>query len=344
MRESEGKAISRRNILMVLMIGSLALASCEVRPGQQVTPEGASSTPITSPLLSQTPTTEFTQIPTVEPTKAIPDNPGFFEGVGEIASVEEHNGKWYGIDTVGRAEIVQSPSGEWIKYNRPMGVIFPQVYKDITSANIPEDLNQDEIKRLTGGALVLPLGGVKVPSQEELTSLQNEPLPFGVVLKEQPISKGDYALTHVFVSGYPLGKVALEHKLHAGVFVGFLAFAIPMRYETEVLLFYIENQPGNLNEMWVIPDSSNVQKVDWRSTPNSVIEKALYSSKALGQQIVIAFQINFPDTPDNIYTYPDNENFRLLVSNLEEGRSTNKKMVVGPVMTRLVIPQNILNP
>jgi len=185
---------------------------------------------------------------------ATPENPGYFEGVGEIVEIEQHEGSWYGIDTVGRAEIVFNGS-EWVKFDRPIfGADFENYGGDVMDLydlryNFDiDDLNLDEvpaseIKTLTNTGGTLINWGFQIGSTHWIirhgtgpdttfTSGDSDDLPV------------DVYNWHSQFSGYFIGKIAGDaiytNKSDGSVFTelanNYYVFEIPYRYGRQIIL------------------------------------------------------------------------------------------------------------
>lgn len=267
-KDSIGKIKVSKKALIGAEAAIFALSSSGCA-GVIIRPESTPS-PIESPVSSFvpsetiTPTSEPIHTATVEPTKGIPENPSFFEGVGEIASVEEHEGKWYGIDTIGRAEIVQNDKGEWVKYERPIEFVgYPGVFDSIPK-ELLEDVDQKNITRLNDNGTPLEWGVVKVDDSPGIGK-------------------------HFYASGYPLGTYDYYFPAYKQS-SKFLLFEVPFRYTRQLLSYNIFAQNTVFSELSVIPASGNIQEVHRKAETYTTLMSMLSNPDIRGHQQVLAFQ------------------------------------------------------
>jgi hypothetical protein len=152
------------NILLVIM-----LTACS--NGTSLLPTAAATLPLPTKTFTPQSTATTTDTPTITPTPTQePLNPVNFKVVdgkiqenvngtwkyvqpppefGAMTEVELHEGKMYGIDTIGRAMVVKNDSGEWVKYERPIhGADFEHFYPESSRIRIvfnTENLDLSEI-------------------------------------------------------------------------------------------------------------------------------------------------------------------------------------------------------
>lgn len=278
--------------------------------------------PTSTPLPTFTPTPEATSTPTVEPTPEIPENPGEFEGVGTIASIEQNpaDGKWYGIDTMGRAEIVNE-KGEWIKYERPIGIDTLDRYKSYIPDELLGDLNQEKITRLYGSLENVPLFFPPQTPTQNSTNSDSESLPWGLVKTEINPSNNNI---HYYFSGYPLGTFNFIRKYEGGQqSFTFMLFEIPLKYGRQILmvnLIHPENQIGN-RPVWTVPPSGNVSELNMEYLSAQESLDIFTAPEAVGKQIVIHAFVDVQATDPFPVAYKAAIN--QLINNLKSGKATD---------------------
>lgn len=292
-------------ILMISTILIILLTACQ--PGQLF---GSTLTPTSTITLTPTATTTQTPTPTVTPTPTPPENPGTFEGVGEIASVEEHDGRWYGIDTVGRAMIVQE-NGEWVVFERPIGIETDGYTKEYQiPAEYLKETNQSEIVRF---------------------NKDGSPLPWGIVEEEKPYE--GYSFAHEFISGYILGA---DYFMTGPQKWTVLVFEVPQKYNRQIMVIPIVTDTYSYSSLYLIPPSGNIEEMKQHGMTWDVISKVFMDQKIIGKQVVIAMAVNYCDTPNSECPQGESESDAIRVELM-------KSMNNGEVMstTSQILPQRI---
>jgi hypothetical protein len=287
--------------------------------GQQVGPVGieqSTSTPIVSttqennPTLKVTPSPIATSTSAATATVAVPENPGTFEGVGVIASVEQNpaDGKWYGIDSMGRAEIVLE-NGVWTLYERPVDI---SMQVDESENLIPEaflkEVNQSEITRLNDG-------GVE--------------LPWGLIRQVKPEDGYDY--TNNYISGYALGAYPEKDSYQSWIV---FVFEVPLKYSRQILAFEVANATFAYNVSF-IPASGDIQKLDQNPLVWNLLSKILLNPVIRGKRMVVVFPTNICSDPDaatdceSVLSGLDLQDKQLLTS-MANGQATSITSNINP--------------
>jgi|GEM_PF-5835144 len=260
-------------IFILIIFSNILLSSCS--PGLIT-----SQTPTLTTTLASTSTPTITSTPTLTPTSTItptptpPENPGYFDGVGEITEIELHNDKWYGIDTVGRAQIIfNAQTHEWEKYDRPIEVMYDLNYEDSYSLSpeILQDIEQTQISRL---------------------NTDGETLPWGLLQIEHPFE--GYSFGHAYVSGYLLD--VSSWSLGSDYVITNIVFEIPSRYNRQIINFIKLDGIWMFLDLYVIPDSGNVAEREQKPRTFHDFSTMLSNPDIIGSQIVLAFQINRLDS------------------------------------------------
>lgn len=312
----------KKLLISSFIFSILILAACAPAPTVTSVP---SETPTIQP--SSTPTAIPTLEPTIEATAtqpAPPDNPGFVEGIGNIISVAQRDSdnKWYGMNELGMAVTFQNEMGEWVPYDRPIKLAQNRNTNPLITLEtlgLTEILPED-VTRLKGGKIKSEYASVVNPTDDELKSVYNEDLPFGVVLEEKPYANSTEhpekkELTHVYISGINRGYIntTLIGNENPSMF---LIFEVPLQFESQLLLIIFPDQKNLNADVFHIPASNNVQDaVRVPMTDHSTME-ALSAKNSVGDQLVLALQM-FSSQPEYF------DACRQLVSGLKNDNAVN---------------------
>lgn len=235
--------------------------------------------------------------------------------MGEIAYVEEHEGKMYGIDTVERAIVVRNEAGEWVKFERPiLGASFGDYYiKDSTvettysfkdySDILFEDIPSDKIVRLNGNqSKPLDWGYQKGSySWGDLVSKEADSLP--VTLYQY------YANFSGYFVGIVEGVVHFKSKTssYTGKYHPYYVFEIPYKYERQIILLQatLGKTEEKFNVNVVDQNTATLKEISVFSGPdlNDFILNNVDTLR--GKQIVVRLQAN----PPSPYNYQDYNSF-----------------------------------
>ncbi len=253
------KYSTRLMIVFVTLLGSLALAGCATLGTSTPLEPTATATLIATSTPTVVPTE--TSTPTQEPLNAdnfkvengqIEENVGgswqteqIPSEVGEIASVELHEGQMYGIDTADRAVVVRNASGEWVKFDRPiLGYGFDNVPVD--------DLFPGEVDtwHIENGGTDFP----DVPASEitRLTNTDGTPVVWGYQKGSYVPSDPDFQESDplpdnstgnsINIAGYFLGDIKLADttdfngKTATSNYTNEYVFEIPYKYARQVIV------------------------------------------------------------------------------------------------------------
>ena len=225
------------------------------------------------------------------------------EGTTEISFFDKHNGEWYAIDAQGRAAVKLNEVGEWERYERPVKIARWELIQEPPPSDITEELNPEEISRLVGD--------------------EGETVPYGYLFERSAYDDGKP--THVFVSGYPLGMFVRETPVGRQPI---LAFEVPVRYERQIMFFMIPDQTSSFQNLYFIPISRNINERGRHSKSFHELSVALSNPEAVGNQMIIAFQIRNKDDR-NIY----NNDLEELVTALKKREGFNAKAMFAPSYT-----------
>jgi hypothetical protein len=201
------------------------------------------------------------------------------EEIGEISSFDKHEGEWYGIDTYGRAVVRLNEVGEWVNYERPVLITAPTDYVDMREG-IPQEmlpeLKQEDVLRLVDD------GG-------------NE-IPYGYLFEKAYYKDEKPVYFHIFISGYPLGTFHRTDIYISGPLSRWMLFEIPLRYERQIILFLLPHQTNSFSNLYFIPASRNINERERHPRLFKGVLEALSKPEAIGNQMVLAFQIKEPET------------------------------------------------
>ncbi|MEL7590298.1 MAG: hypothetical protein AAGU17_03255 [Anaerolineaceae bacterium] len=316
----------------ILLLATACSQTNRLTPDIRTATAASTSVPITE-TITPTSTPEVTVTPTVEPTEAIPENPKTFEGVGVISSIEQNpaDGKWYGIDTLGRAEIIYNGK-EWVKYDRPIKIAGPFEWDSDRPQDLLGDINQEEVFRLNNAG---------------------EPLQWGIVKEWHPFD--GYTFGHVYVSGYPLGVFEISNPKNTARRV--LLLEVPLRYQRQIIEFGLVDQPDSEMNLFLIPSSGDIQNLDLTKLQHKYIlyhklMNDLSNPELRGQQVVLAFQENELDVPEHLmgemspsvlayYTKSDHELQRLRDA-LKDGLATDAVTGVSTIPSWVFVPDKFI--
>ena len=201
-------------------------------------------------------------------------NPRYFEGIGEIVSVEQNttDGKWYGIDSIGRAVIVQNDSKEWVIYDRPTEFVASTDLIEQIPDDILTEIPQDQITRI---------------------NKDGETLPWGIIDEKHPYEDSDFA--HLYISGYALGTYIYYSE--SGRSFNELVFEVPLKYERLVVILDLPDQTNRYSNIFSIINNDFTNLVQKPLTFHDYMN-LLVNSPIRGMQMVQAIQINNADKPN----------------------------------------------
>lgn len=201
------------------------------------------------------------------------------EEIGEISSFDKHKGEWYGIDAYGRAVVRLNEAGEWVNYERPILIAAAPYYVDIQKEISQEmllEFKQEDILRLVDDG-------------------ENE-IPYGYLFEKVFYKDEKPTYFHIFVSGYSLGTFYPITSYIGGPSPCWMVFEIPLRYERQIMLFLLPDQTNSFRNLYFIPASRNINERERHPRLFKGVLEALSKPEAIGNQMVLAFQIKKPET------------------------------------------------
>lgn len=267
------------------------------------------------------------------------------EAIGPVIEVEEHEGAWYGIDTIGRAMVTRNEAGEWVNYERPVYGLEKKGTDYVSYAiwdarvGIPGYADRSEIRI----PVIVPGGLLESLPQDQIIRLMDgdSELPWGIIDEMKP---GKF--THMFVSGYAAGSVPWpkEGKKLLSDLDSFLVVVIPHRYADQAVLVSMSNSPRTFHNLFAIPASSvdiDINEMDHVYMSWGRLAEFMKAERIVGHQIVFAFQMRYGEAELGFYKKFD-ERAEKLVEAIREG--TDYQAFTGHQMfySWLWVPEDLL--
>jgi len=234
--------------------------------------------------------------------------------VGEIVSVELHEGKMYGIDTVDRAMVVRNESGEWVKFERPiLGASFNEyriksgtVETTYSFGDFPisllKDIPSSQIRRMVDSQLEsIPWGYQKGSySWKDSVPKESDPLPESNFIHEANFSG--------YFLGVIEGAISIKTEEISKTFSiqPYYIFEIPHKYERQIIVIYNPKTKDNKMIDVNIVDEANGRIMETRTLGVQQINDSFQTNLSVlsGRQIIVELNL----TPDTAH-YEDHNGF-----------------------------------